>query len=217
MRVEQREGARGSLKWIQRLVDQHPAALDQKLRKAGALPAGRHLKWISPRRADKWAEYRDALFLEKIGHANLAGDLREFWPRRGPQWDALATDDSGRPFLFEAKAHAPEMASSCKAGTKSLRKITESLDVSKRARGAKPGSDWLNGYYQYANRLAHLHFLREHGVDAVLVFLYFTRADMGGPTSEAEWKQHIDTAHAHLGIAENTHSAVTIFQDVGDW
>jgi hypothetical protein len=32
---------------------------------------------------------------------------------------------------------------------------------------AKPEADWLTGYYQYANRLAHLHFLRRHGIPAL--------------------------------------------------
>jgi len=218
MRVEQPNGARGSLKWIQCLVDKHPDALDKKLREAGALAVDRHLKWLAPLHDDKWAEYRDAQFLEKLGHADLAGELANYWPRRGPQWDALAMDESGRAFLIEAKAHAREMASTCKAGATSLRMITSSLEESKRALGAKPGSDWTKGYYQYANRLAHLHFLRKHAVDAVLVFLYFTGADdIGGPSSEAAWRRHVEAAPAHLGMPKNTPGVVSIFQDVGNW
>ena len=218
MRVEQADGARGSLKWIQRLVDKHPAAINGKLRETGALPASGHLKWLSPRRADNWAEYRDAQFLTKIGHPDLAGELEEFWPRRGPQWDALAMDESGRAFLVEAKAHAREMASTCKAGPASLRKIATSLETCKHALEAKQGSDWISGYYQYANRLAHLSFLQKHGVDARLIFLYFTGdEEMKGPCSAAEWRPYIAAALARLGIAENTHGAVTIFQDVGGW
>jgi hypothetical protein len=60
-RVEQREGSRGSLKWIQRLVDSNPNALNEDLRSAGALPSENHLKWLAPLRTDGWAEYRDAL------------------------------------------------------------------------------------------------------------------------------------------------------------
>jgi hypothetical protein len=126
--------------------------------------------------------------------------------------------ESGRVFLIEAKAHGREMASTCKAGATSLRTIRSSLETSKRALGAKQESDWINGYYQYANRLAHLHFLQKHGVDARLVFLYFTSdRQMKGPCSEAEWRPYIDAAHAHLGIPENTPGTVTIFQDVGGW
>ena len=30
-------------------------------------------------------------------------------------------------------------------------------------------SDWFHGYYEYANRMAHLHFLPDHEIDASLV------------------------------------------------
>ena len=36
-------------------------------------------------------------------------------------------------------------------------------------------TDWTKCFYQYANRLAHLYFLKElNGIDAALVFVYFT-------------------------------------------
>ena len=59
MRIEQPEGKRGSLKWIERLVEYHSSSLDDALRVAGALSNGRHIDWLSPLREDKWAEYRD--------------------------------------------------------------------------------------------------------------------------------------------------------------
>jgi hypothetical protein len=215
MRVKQPDGTRGSLKWIQHLVDRHPASLDESLRAAGALSAANHLTWLSPLRGDEWAEYRDSQFLHKIGQAHLCDELATFWPRLGPQWDALAKDELGRIYLFEAKAYGAEMSSTCTAGAISLQTITTSLESAKLAFGAKQESDWINGYYQYANRLAHLNFLQEHGVDARLVFLYFVGdAEMNGPRSEAEWKPYIDAAHAHLGISKRAHGAVAIFQDV---
>ncbi len=217
MRIEQPEGRRGSLKWIQRLVEMRPAMLDEPLRKAGALPSDGHLTWLSPLRDDKWAEYRDGLFLARIGRAHLASALEEFWPRRGPQWDALARDESGRVFLIEAKAHGAEMSSSCQAGEKSRRTIIQSIEASKLSLGAMSGSDWLKGYYQYANRLAHLEFLHANQVDAWLVFLYFMGDDdMNGPHSEAEWMPYINAAHKHLGLSKNSRGVVSIFQDVRD-
>jgi hypothetical protein len=114
MRIKQPDGTRGSLKWIQRLVDRHPAALDETLGKAGALLPKLRLKWLSPLRADNWAEYRDTQFLSKIEQAHLSEELKAFWPRRGPQWDGLATDESGRIFLIEAKAHGLEITEEAK-------------------------------------------------------------------------------------------------------
>jgi hypothetical protein len=215
MRVKQPEGRRGSLKWIQRLTRHHPAALDAQLHGAGALAPSNHLRWLSPSHTDEWAEYRDSRFLVQIGQARLAEHLKAFWPRRGPQWDALATDESGRVFLFEAKAHAAEMSSTCAAGAASRRIITRSLDLVKSALGVDETADWIAGYYQYANRLAHLHFLQTHGVDARLVFLYFTGdKQMKGPSSRSDWLPHINAAHTHLRIKSLEYGTINIFQDV---
>ena len=216
MRIEQREGRRGSLKWIQRLIERSPGLLEGRLQKAGVLVPPRKVDWRSPLRNDAWAEYRDTAFLTRVGLEHLAEDLEQFWPKRGPQWDALGRDDSGRVFLVEAKAHGPEMSSACQAGEMSRKAITAAMDSCKRAFGAPSDSDWLNGYYQYANRLAHLHFLRSRGVDACLVFLYFVGdRDLGGPSSEAEWMPFIDAVHAHLGVSLKD-GVVTIFQSVDE-
>ena len=218
MRIEQPEGRRGSLKWIQRLIDRNPGLLEQRLSEVGALAPQRTVEWRSPLRDDRWAEYRDAAFLARVGLEHLAEDLKQFWPKRGPQWDALGRDDSGRVFLVEAKAHGQEMSSSCEAGEASRKVITATTDLCKRAFGARSDSDWLNGYYQYANRLSHLHFLRSRGIDACLVFLYFVGdLDIRGPSSEAQWTPFIEAAHTHLGISKKGQCEVTtIFQSVDE-
>ncbi len=83
--------------------------------------------------------------------------------------------------------------------------------------GAKANADWLTDYYQYANRIAHLAFLRQHGVEAWLVFLYFTGdEDMGGPASKSEWQCHIDKAHTHVGLPESSRWIVSVFHDTSD-
>jgi hypothetical protein len=215
MRLVQPEGKRGSLKWIQRLVGKYPRVLDIGLQKAGALSASHQLNWLSPIHKDQWAEYRDSRFLHTIGQAHLIEALKGFWPRRGPQWDALAKDESGRVFLFEAKAHGAEMTSSCQAGATSLQVISRSINTAKLSFGASPDSDWLNGYYQYANRLAQLSFLQQHGVDAWLVFLYFTGdLEMKGPASAADWSPFIQRAQAHLGLTQHPKGVATTFLDV---
>ncbi len=113
-------------------------------------------------------------------------------------------------------ARGREMSSSCQAGPVSRRLIEKSLAAAKQEFGVQSSADWLNGYYQYANRLAHLSFLRRNNVDAWLVFLYFTGdQDIKGPASEAEWKAHIDQAHAHLGLIKKTPGVVSLFYPVG--
>jgi hypothetical protein len=215
MRIEQPVGARGSQKWIQRLVEYQPSLLNDQLHTAGILPKSHHLNWLSPLRYDNWAEYRDSRFLKKVKQEHLIEKLKSFWPRRGPQWDALACDEAGRIYLFEAKAHASEMRSSCKAGEASLNLIIKSIGEAIKTMGTSPCSDWLNGYYQYANRLTHLHFLKQSSVDAYLVFLYFTcDNEMNGPRSSSEWAPLIDAANQKLGLPANPKDVISVFQDV---
>ena len=203
MRVMQPEGNRGSLKWIQRLVTLRPGICDVQLCAQGALLNRGTLEWLSPNRDDDWAEYRDAAFLRRIGHLELIEALNQFWPQRGPQWDGLARDTSGAIYLFEAKAHTGEMTSNCQASPKSRARIETAVSDTKVAFGAAPDADWLIGYYQYANRLAHLHFLRRAGVNAWLVFLYFINdAEMRGPNSEEAWNDHLELVHRQLGLPD---------------
>ena len=218
MRVEQREGAHGSLGWIQRLVDRKPDLLDHALRSAGALSPDATLEWISPRRADQWAEYRDEELLHALGRPELGERLRAFWPRGGPQWDGVARAGE-TVFLVEAKAHLEELKSACQAGETSREMIARALERTRTSLNARPGADWLSGYYQYANRLAHLHFFREAQVNAYLVFLYFLNdARMGGPSSRSVWEAALQPVYRDLGIdqCQPIPGVVNVFVDVAD-
>lgn len=91
------------------------------------------------------------------------------------------------------------------------------MDPAKRVLGAGEDADWLDGYYQYSNRLSHLAFLRERGVDAWMVFLCFVGdAEMHGSCSEAEWLPHIKAAREHLGLSQDVPGCVNLFAAVDD-
>ena len=219
MRVEQKDGTKGSLRFIQQFVSRSSDLFQRRLQEAGAVPAETSVRWVSPLEDDAWAEYRDAAFLERIGHPELAPALKAFWPARGPQWDGLCIA-GGSILLVEAKAHVGEMASSCTAeAPSSVTLINQSLNATKQALGASAGADWMNGYYQLANRLAHLWFLRERGVDARLVLLQFT-GDTGMPTasSPAAYREAFDTAMKHLGFdpAAEIPGVVPVYIDVAE-
>jgi hypothetical protein len=219
MRIEQKEGTRGSLRFIQQLVSRNPDLFHRRLQEQGVVSAETSVGWVSPRPDDAWAEYRDAAFLERIGHAKLAPALKAFWPARGPQWDGLCVAGD-TVLLVEAKAHVGEMASSCTAeAPSSVTLIEQSLGATKQALGVDAGADWMNGYYQLANRLAHLWFLRARGVDARLVLLQFT-GETGMPTasSPAAYHDAFDTAMKHLGFdpAVAIPGVVPIYIDVAE-
>ncbi len=199
-RYPQPQGARGSLKWIQRAVNADRAVLD-----AAILPAlgdARSLSWLSPLAEDDFAEYRDTAFLERLGFAHLAPALKEFWPRHGPQWDALARSDTGAVLLVEAKAHIDEMCSPGTAAEPASRaRIEATLACVIAAAGASPKASWCDAFYQLANRFAHLHFLRSQGVTAWLVLVNFVGdTDMNGPLTRAEWEAAYRVALHVMGI-----------------
>jgi hypothetical protein len=82
-RVRQSVGKRGSLKWIQKAINQvPPRKLDELI--LPKLKGARSITWSSPIAADDHAEYRDGAFLEKIGTSNLTPELSRFWPNLGP-------------------------------------------------------------------------------------------------------------------------------------
>jgi hypothetical protein len=79
----------------------------------------------------------------------------------------------------EAKAHIGEGLpdASSASSEKSIDLINRSLSEAKVAFRASEKAMWSAPFYQYANRLAHLYFMRElNGLDAYLLFLYFADA-----------------------------------------
>jgi hypothetical protein len=195
-RIVQKPATRGSQRWLQQLVRDRPALLDD------AFGLG-DLRWFSPQAHDAFAEYQGEAFLKLLGVELDARALSTFWPRGGPVWDGLAKSESGTCLLVEAKAHTAELSSSCRASSaRSLSLIQSSLAEAKAALGIDPAYDWCSEFYQYANRVAHAYLLSVlNGVPVALVFLYFVGAsDIGGPATREGWHEAIDAAHVHLGL-----------------
>lgn len=200
-RVVQRQGSRGSLKWIQRAVNAHTSALNEPI--LAAINGANAIEWLSPLASDNYAEYRDAEFLRRIGAGDLAPELAKFWPQGGPQWDALARTDRGDILLIEAKAHIGEMLSpGTKAGETSRPLIEASLAEAANAMGAKPRIVWSDTLFQLANRFAHLHFLRSHNRPCWLVLVGFIGdSDMNGPETAREWDAAYEVAMHVMGLS----------------
>jgi hypothetical protein len=200
MRIEQPAGRRGSLKWIQRAVNERWPELESGI--LAAVGGDRPLQWLSPLESDGFAEYRDGAFLERLGCGHLKADLADFWPARGPQWDALARTD-GDVILVEAKAHVAEMCSpGTAAGPASRARILTSLDAVADRLGANANrAAWTDHFYQFANRLAHLDFLRQRGVSAWLVLANFVGdREMKGPATAEAWEAAYQVAEHVMGL-----------------
>ena len=112
--------------------------------------------------------------------------------------------------LEEAKANLQECRSICHAKPISekggrdkilntMNEVINSFTQSKNVDTEK----WLNKNYQYANRLAVLHFLNKNGINTNLFFVYFIgdkNPNNYCPESEEKWVKMNSDIHLHLEI-----------------
>src|SRR5258706_14863292 len=120
-RRPQPPGSKGSLKWMQDLVNLHPKVLNDAI-------GFKSVRWLSPLADDDFAEYWDDEFLLRLGINLDRRPLGSFWPPSGPRWDALGRIPGGAAVVVEAKAHILEMASMSRASPKSRQVIQRAFD-----------------------------------------------------------------------------------------
>jgi len=199
---------KGSQLQTQIYVNRHPndlaAAVRQEL---STLPDEAELTWVSPIVEGGYAEYQDMAFLRAVGLEAHSSSLSDFWPARGPVWDALAVVESegDRPgvVLAEGKSYPGELfGGGCKASEPSRSQMAQAIARTQRWIGSEEDPDeWMGRLYQTANRMAHLYWLREViGVRAWLVHLLFVD-DPHGPTTRDQWVAAMEAASAELGLA----------------
>ena len=195
--------ARGSQRWLQVAIARASDRLDAAFRRAGALNDDQKIEWRSPLASKAFCEYRDEAALALLGIEHLpVRSLADFWPPRGPVWDALGVTNDGIKILLEAKAHIAEAASpASKASPASLARIQQSLEQARRHYAPRSGANWSGSLYQYANRLAFQFLLNKlNGIPSRLVFLEFCNAPDVKGASEAEWRGATEMIHSLLGI-----------------
>ena len=223
--LNEKSALRGSKRWLQLAVNRCPNIIDEAIAKAINLEHSETINWLSPLETDAFTEYQDHAFLKRLGINPQHRQLEDFWPPQGPVWDGLAQTSGGRYLLIEAKANIPEFDSSPTNATKgSLRKIRKALDETRAFLKVRSKTDWSMCFYQYANRLAHLYFLRElNKVDAAMVFIYFvgdTTVLGKDPVSREGWQTAIGLATHHLGIRSQSpwihNNVVDVFIDISD-
>ena len=216
---------RGSQRWLQIAVNRCPGIIDDAISRAMGLGQDESIEWRSPLESEDFIEYRDHAFLERLGLRPQRRKLSDFWPARGPVWDGLARTSAGRSLLIEAKANIPEFNSSpTGASGRSLTKIRAALEETRSFLRVTSETDWTRCFYQYANRLAHLYFLRElNGIDATLVFIYFTgdtTVPGRDPVSREGWEAAVSLATNHLGVHPSSpwlrENVIDVFIDVND-
>jgi len=190
--------SKGSQKWIQICCNTKVSYFNQEIHKQTGLPLD--IEWLSPL-AKNYTEYRDGAFLNKLG-VKPSIPLIDFWPKRGPSWDALGKVND-MPILVEAKAHIAEAISpQSRASDSSLKIIENSLNAVKNYLKVNPKIPWHLSFYQYTNRIAHLYYLRVlNQIPAQLLFVSFINdSEMNGPTCVETWEACYQILEAGLGL-----------------
>jgi hypothetical protein len=196
----------GSQYRLQRYVDEQPDEITVQIIRTSpvlGLNGFDGLSWKSPLQSENFKEYQDD-FLIPLGLQTHQTLLRSFWPRNGPSWDALGVLKSASQdgaLLVEAKAHPGETVSHCGAkDPKSIALIDTAFGQVRNHMGAG-ASDWKQGGYQLANRLAYLYFLNEVvKVPTWLALVYFVNDTSYRPTSRTTWETHHQQQLAALGL-----------------
>lgn len=217
----QKSDGKGSLLQLQLLVNKHSDLINKKIKENFVDLSKAEIIWESPLKNQTYAEYTNDDFISRIGLNPKEINLKEFWPKRGANWDALATTTKSDIILVEAKANIPEFVSGPSgAGEKSMRLIKKSLQETKDYLNISNEIDWTGKFYQYTNRVAHLYFLREKCKQkAYLVNIYFIGdKTVNGPSTKEEWLGAIKVMNLYLGLSSHKLKKyiVDIFVDVNE-
>ena len=91
-RFVQDSESHGSLRDLQILINEKSDLLDKEV--SNILHKNICITWKSPIKTDQFAEYRDEDFLKLLNlESKIKVPLENFWPKLGPQWDALGLND----------------------------------------------------------------------------------------------------------------------------
>jgi hypothetical protein len=198
----------GSQLQLQLYVNRRTSELERAIRDALKLPEC-EFHWRSPIESNGYKEFKDAAFLEELALGELIPELRRFWPASGPRWDGLARITMASTqgvLLVEAKNYPAEVrGGGCKASDANgaRTRIRAALDAAAASLGVATSEHWMGSLYQYANRLAHVAFLREHGITAFLVNVcFFNDPVRSRRTSEAAWRKSALNLKKEIGFAK---------------
>lgn len=176
------------------------------------------INWYSPIEETSYKEFQDGTFWrgkfdnksnsfwDEMGNPAIE---RIVWPKNGPSWDGIAvlTDKNGEKILllFEAKAHKSELKNHCKAKKPdSIKVISDQLEKTKKYLGLDENVDWMNNYFQFANRLAFHNYLQNKNIKVALICVYFDNDPYWnkkkGHKSKEQWEEAIETEKEYFGI-----------------
>jgi hypothetical protein len=152
----------------------------------------------------------------------LRGDWKGWWPTSGnsQNWDAVGWwgEPAGKqPVLVEAKANVRELFSMCKAKGKGRDTIEEKLRETAQSLGVADIAPWMKPHYEFAKRLAVLHFLHARDYPARLLLIYFVGdrqfPSRKSPRTVGEWAQPLAAQKTEMGLPA-THALSTFVHEL---
>ena len=197
----------GSEYHLLRFLDQHSDYLYERVKQ---VTGAQSVDWRNHHPAK--GEWKRLDFLPKSSVARKG--WKEFWPTSGGQhnWDAVGrilVEDRWEWLLVEAKSYPGELRTNCRAKEDNgCPKIKKALNRTKRELGISTRADWLNGYYQYANRIAALNFMMRNDEHGRLLFVYFCgdrfppEKGVNCPINEEGWSKALIEQGEHLGLSK---------------
>ncbi|EGQ13484.1 hypothetical protein [Prevotella nigrescens] len=87
-------------------------------------------------------------------------------------WDAVFVLDDCFYFV-EAKAYPGELYSTNDHGGSSKKEILNFMRENMQPYGIEVDKNWLDSYYQFANRISMMAFLNQNGLNAKAIYIYF--------------------------------------------
>jgi len=201
----------GSEYQLLRLLGRHRNEFDEKIKEC--LACSEQVFWMDFNRSGLLD--REIMNMDFIPNQEVPDEWRSLWPtndgRNGINWDAIGKVGD-KILLVEAKAHAKELEQKMAASNPhSIQMIRDAFSSLCIKYNVTLNDNWYKIHYQLANHLVAVNFLREKGIDAYLVNIYFINGfqinahgkelkQSKSITSREEWELVIRRAHDNLGI-----------------
>ncbi len=136
-----------------------------------------------------------------------------FWPQRGNahNWDGIFIQ-KGIWYFVEAKAHLEEAKQKCSAeNPNSIEKIDKAFE--KTCGNKDRAIKWRkSNCYQLANRLAFIHFCKEMGISAKLLYISFINGYESNPSKNVicsnDWDKKWKEEYKELYLTEELKSNI---------
>ncbi len=189
----------------------------ERLLPSNLQPLGQHVQWLSALDSVRYGISPSTDFVRAAGLADQPSLLENCWSQLGLCWDGvgLLGHSRSRPqgvLLVEARSQIEESGGpGCCAPACSTPLVLDTFRETREWLEAHETEDWTGALYRTANRLAHLHMLRNHlGIPAWLVQVYFVN-DPDEPASRADWLPIIAGVNARLGLSRRPPFTLDVF------